>query len=441
MAPVNMIKEVWKLKIQGISSPLRGSATVPGDKSISHRAVMLGALAQGPTIIEGFLPGEDCLATIRCFRLLGVKIRQKGSQVVVEGAGLRGLQAPGEILDAGNSGTTIRLLMGILAGQTFAVTLSGDESIKKRPMGRVAEPLRLMGANIDSSMAPLTVYPVPALRGIDYHLPIASAQVKSAILLAGLYADGQTSVTEPAISRDHTEIMLAAFGAPVEQRGLTVTVSGGCQLRGRTVRVPGDISSAAFLIVAALLIPDSDIILRNVGVNPTRTGIIDVLQAMGGDIEIKPLAVQDGEPVADIRVRYSKLHGVEVAGAIIPRLIDEIPVLAVAAAFAEGETVIRDAAELKVKESNRIAAMVEGLRAMGAQAQEREDGLAVRGGNILTGTTLGSHHDHRIAMAFAIAGLAAEGQTVVTDDECIPVSFPRFAETLRSLGADAYMGV
>lgn len=402
---------------------------------------MFGALAQGQTIIEGFLPGEDCMATIRCLRLLGVKIRQHGSQVVVEGAGLRGLQAPEEILDVGNSGTTIRLLMGILAGQAFAVTLSGDESIKKRPMGRIAEPLRLMGANISSTMAPLTVYPVPALRGIDYLLPIASAQVKSAILLAGLYADRQTSVTEPAISRDHTEIMLAAFGVPVVRRGLTVTVKGGGQLRGRTIRVPGDISSAAFLIVAALLIPDSDIVLRDVGVNPTRTGIIDILQAMGGDIEVKPLAVQDAEPIADIHVRYSKLRGVEVAGPIIPRLIDEIPVLAVAAAFAEGETVIRDAAELKVKESNRIAAMVEGLRVMGADAHEREDGLAVRGGNILIGTTLNSHHDHRIAMAFAIAGLAAEGQTLVTNDDCIPVSFPRFAETLRSLGAVTYMGV
>lgn len=402
---------------------------------------MLGALASGRTIIEGFLPGEDCLATIDCFRHMGVNIRQDGSRVTVEGVGLRGLKAPGAVLDVGNSGTTIRLLMGILSGQSFAATLTGDASIRKRPMGRVAEPLRLMGADISSDMAPVTIRPVHSLKGIHYQLPVASAQVKSAIILAGLYADGVTSVTEPAPSRDHTEIMLAAFGVPIRRSGLTVSMESGHSLRGRSIMVPGDISSAAFLIVAALIVPDSDITLQDVGVNPTRTGIIDVLQNMGGNIEVKTRTMQDAEPMADIRVQYSRLNGVEVAGDIIPRLIDEIPALAVAAAFASGETVIRDAAELKVKESNRIAAMVNGLRAMGADVGELEDGMSVRGGKPLTGVTLDSHNDHRIAMALAVAGLAAEGPTVVTGGECIPVSFPGFAETLRSLGADAVMGV
>ena len=429
------------MRIQGLSQPLRGVTTVPGDKSVSHRAVMLGALASGRTIIEGFLPGEDCLATIRCFRLMGVDIRQEGSRVTVEGVGLRGLKSPDTVLDVGNSGTTIRLLMGILAGQSFAASITGDASIRQRPMGRVAAPLRLMGADISSDRAPVNIRPVPALKGIHYHLPMASAQVKSALLLAGLYADGATSVTEPAVSRDHTELMLAAMGVPLRRSGLTVTLAGGHPLRSRAIRVPGDISSAAFLMTAALIVPDSDITLQGVGVNPTRTGIIDVLQAMGGYIEVKPQAEEGAEPVADIRVRYSRLRGIEVAGDIIPRLIDEIPALAVAAAFATGETTIRDAAELKVKESNRISAMVNGLRAMGADVSEREDGMSVRGGKPLTGVTLDSHHDHRIAMALAVAGLAAAGQTTVTGEECIPVSFPGFAETLRSLGADASMGV
>mgnify|MGYP003607686867 CR=1 FL=1 len=429
------------MRIQGLSQPLRGVTTVPGDKSVSHRAIMLGALASGRTIIEGFLPGADCLATIHCFRLMGVDIRQENSRVAVEGVGLRGLKSPDTVLDVGNSGTTIRLLMGILAGQHFAATLTGDASIRQRPMGRVAEPLRLMGADIESDRAPVTVRPVHSLKGIHYQLPVASAQVKSALLLAGLYADGVTSVTELAPSRDHTEIMLTAFGVPIRRSGLTVAMESGHSLRGRTIMVPGDISSAAFLIVAALIVPDSDIILQGVGVNPTRTGIIDVLQKMGGDIEVRTRTMQDAEAVADIRVRYSQLRGIEVAGDIIPRLIDEIPALAVAAAFASGETTIRDAAELKVKESNRIAAMVNGLRAMGADASEQEDGLSVRGGKPLTGVTLDSNNDHRIAMALAVAGLAAAGPTVVAGEECIPVSFPGFAEILCSLGADAVMGV
>ena len=427
-----------KMKIQGNCRSLQGEVTVPGDKSISHRAVMFGALAEGQTIIEGFLPGEDCLATINCFRKMGVNIKHQGQTVTVEGVGLHGLRPSLTMLDVGNSGTTIRLLLGILVGQAFATKISGDASIQHRPMGRVAKPLRLMGANISSDMAPLTVEAVQMLQGIHYELPIASAQVKSAVLLAGLYAAGSTSVTEPALSRDHTEIMLQAFGVPVKRQGLTVTVESGHSLTGQTVVVPGDISSAAFLLVAALILPGSDITIRKVGINPTRSGILDALLAMGADIEIRPVATCD-EPMADIRVRYSKLRGIELAGEIIPRLIDEIPILAIAAAFATGETVIRDAAELKVKESNRIAVVVNGLTAMGADAEEQEDGLIIRGGPSLTGTVLDSRGDHRIAMAFAIAGLAATGDTIITGEDCIPVSFPGFDKVLRQLGANARM--
>lgn len=427
------------MKIHGKSHPLRGETTIPGDKSISHRAVMMGALAEGETTIEGFLPGDDCLATIACFRKMGVVINQQNDCVVIQGAGLRGLQPPAEGLDAGNSGTTIRLLLGILAGQTFSATISGDASITKRPMGRVAKPLRLMGARISSDMAPLTVEPVGQLQGIDYHLPIASAQVKSALLLAGLYAEGITRVTEPAQSRDHTEIMLQAFGVPVERQGLTVAVSGGAILKGRKVIVPGDISSAAFLLVAALLVPGSDLLIRNVGVNPTRTGILDVLQAMGGNVEVVPVPGCGQDPIADIRVRYSQLRGVSIAGDIIPRLIDEIPALVIAATAAAGETVIADAAELKVKESNRIAAMVEGLAAMGGAARETEDGMIIQGGQSLQGATINSRGDHRIAMAFAVAGLTAAGETVITGEDCIPVSFPGFTDTFSRLGAQLAM--
>ena len=422
------------MKISGLCSGLRGATTVPGDKSISHRAVMLGALAEGETIITGFLAGEDCLATIDCFRKMGVSIAQDGNTVTVQGVGLHGLQAPTGQLYAGNSGTTIRLLLGILAGQHFAATISGDASIKQRPMGRVVKPLRQMGANISSDMAPLTIAPAERLVGFHYEMPIASAQVKSALLLAGLYAQGVTSVTEPAQSRDHTEIMFQAFGVPVQRQGLTVAVTGGHCLQGQQIAVPGDISSAAFLIVAALIIPGSELVLRRIGINPTRTGILDVLVSMGADITVAPYTTT-GEPVADIAVRYSKLTGTVVAGDLIPRLIDEIPALAVAAAFASGTTVIRDAAELKVKESNRIAAMVAGLTAMGADVEEQADGMVIRGGKPLTGAVIASAGDHRIAMSFAIAGLAAAGETVINGDDCIPVSFPGFAVTLRELGA------
>jgi 3-phosphoshikimate 1-carboxyvinyltransferase len=429
------------MRVKGAGAKLSGETQVPGDKSISHRAVMLGALAEGETTVTGFLAGEDCLATIACFRGMGVTIDQQGSTVRIQGVGLRGLQSPQEPLYVGNSGTTIRLLLGILAGQNFSTVISGDASIRKRPMARVAKPLRLMGACIagEGDLAPLTISPVQALTGIHYELPVASAQVKSALLLAGLYAQGMTSVAEPAPSRDHTEIMLQAFGVAVKRQGLVASVEGTAVLKGRAIAVPGDISSAAFLLVAALIIPGSELIIRQVGVNPTRTGIIEVLQAMGADIEVHQLNANSSEPVADLVVRSSELRGVTVEGAVIPRLIDEIPALAIAAAFAEGETIIHDAAELKVKESNRIAAMVEGLQAMGGDVCELTDGLLIRGGRKLRGAMIDSRGDHRIAMAFAIAGLAAAGETIIDNEDCIPVSFPGFAKILRQLGANVQM--
>ncbi|SDF37050.1 3-phosphoshikimate 1-carboxyvinyltransferase [Sporolituus thermophilus] len=418
---------------------LRGTVTVPGDKSISHRAVMLGALAKGVTTIDGFLPGKDCLATIDCFRKLGVNICQTGSRVEVEGVGLRGLRAPQEALYVGNSGTTIRLLLGILAAQPFKAVVTGDESIRRRPMGRVVAPLRAMGARIDGegdgNFAPLSVYPVNGLSGIAYSTPVASAQVKSALLLAGLYAQSATTVTEPAASRDHTERMLAYFGVDIRREGLSVQVRPASGLAARHVVVPGDISSAAFLMAAALIVPGSEVIIRDVGVNPTRTGIIDVFKDMGGDINLENLRDDCGEPVADVRVRHSRLRGTNIAGSIIPRLIDEIPVIAVVAAFAEGTTTIRDAAELKVKESDRIAAIVNGLRQMGGDATALPDGLRVQGGRPLKGAVIDSQGDHRIAMAFAIAGLMANGDTVIGNAECIDVSFPGFAARISALGA------
>lgn len=429
------------MRIRGVSPGLQGTTQVPGDKSISHRAVMLGALAQGETIITGFLAGEDCLATIACFRDMGVDIRRQDNRVQIQGAGLHGLQQPEQPLYVGNSGTTIRLLLGILSGQVFPSVINGDASIQKRPMARVAKPLRLMGARItgEGDLAPLTISPAGTLTGIEYLLPVASAQVKSALLLAGMYAKGVTSVTEPAPSRDHTEIMLASFGVAIKRQGLTASVEGPVVLQGREIAVPGDISSAAFLLVAALIIPGSEVVIRQVGINPTRSGIIDVLRAMGGNIEVQQLTSNLAEPVADILVRSSELRGVTVEGDIIPRLIDEIPAIAVAAAFAKGTTIIRDAAELKVKESNRIAAMVQGLTAMGGDVSELDDGLVIRGGKALHGAAIESRGDHRIAMAFAVAGIAACGETNIGNEDCIPVSFPGFAEILRQLGANVQM--
>ena len=422
------------------SKPLRGTLTVSGDKSISHRAIMLGSLATGTTEIEGFLPGEDCLSTIRCFRSMGVQIEQNGSSVKVFGRGLRELTAPAGILDCGNSGTTTRLLSGVLAAQHFNSVLSGDASIQRRPMKRIMIPLRAMGADITSvsgnDCAPLSIHG-KQLYGIHFNSPIASAQVKSAVLLAGLYASGQTTVTEPALSRDHTERMLRSFGAKVltgnfEDRP-SVTVTETQNLYGTEISVPGDISSAAFFLVGASIVPGSEVVLRNVGINPTRDGVISALRAMGAKIEVLEVRNEDSEPAADLLVRYAPLHGTEIGGELIPRLIDELPVLAAAAAVAEGRTVIRDAAELKVKESNRIRTMAEGLSRLGAKVEETEDGLIIDGGAALHGGAVESYSDHRIAMSFAILSLVTDGEVRISDPDCVNISAPTFYEDLKSL--------
>lgn len=415
---------------------LRGAVTVPGDKSISHRALMLGAIADGDTVVENFLEGEDCLATLTCFRVMGVDIDGPASgRVIIHGRGLHGLLEPSEVLDAGNSGTTMRLLLGILSGQPFFSVLTGDESLRKRPMGRVVNPLRSMGARItgrkDGELAPLAVQG-GGLRPVDFASPVPSAQVKSALLLAGLYAPGVTSVTEPALSRDHTERMLEQFGAQVVRSGLAVSVKGEPALKGTRIRVPGDISSAAFLMVAACIVPDAAVKIRGVGLNPTRTGALEVLRAMGAKIEVAP-GTSGGEPVGDITVYSSDLRGVEIGGELIPRLIDEVPVLTVAAAYAKGKTVIRDAAELKYKESNRLATMAMELSRLGAAVEGLPDGLIIHGGRPLRGTRVESHGDHRVAMALAVAGLAARGETAVGGASAVNVSYPGFAESIEQL--------
>ncbi|GAA4708954.1 3-phosphoshikimate 1-carboxyvinyltransferase [Brevibacillus fulvus] len=413
-----------------------GVVRVPGDKSISHRAVMFGAIAEGTTRISGFLAGADCLSTIRCFQQMGVKITRQGDEVTVEGKGWYGLNEPAEVLDVGNSGTTIRLLSGILATQPFHSVLQGDESIARRPMRRVMTPLRQMGARIDGrkegEYTPLSIRGGD-LHGIAYASPVASAQVKSAILLAGLQAAGDTSVTEPMRSRDHTERMLRAFGIDVRQEGLTVTVQGGQQLTAREIEVPGDISSAAFLLAAAFMLPGSELVIQNVGVNPTRTGILDVIRAMGGEVRLENERIWNEEPVADLHVAYRPLNGAVIEGELIPRLIDEIPVIAVLATQATGRTIIRDAQELRVKETDRIATIAEELGKLGAQITPTEDGLIIEGPVQLQGALTDSRGDHRIGMAMAVAALAATGETTIADAEAINVSFPGFAELLSSI--------
>ncbi len=422
------------------SKSLKGSIQVPGDKSISHRSVMFGALANGTTEVTNFLEGADCLSTISCFRRMGIHIEHtKGNtSVLVRGKGLRGLKAPEGMLDVGNSGTTMRLMSGILSGQPFETTITGDASIQKRPMGRVIEPLSLMGANISSlsgnGLAPLLITPVSSgLRGISYVSKVASAQVKSSILLAGLYAEGPTSVTEPYVSRNHTEIMLKSMGAAIISNAATVTLQPGTELTGNRIEVPGDISSAAYFIAAGLLVPGSEILIKNIGINPTRDGIIRVMKAMGADFEILDIRNTDSEAAADILVRHSNLKATEIGGDIIPTLIDEIPVIAVMACFAEGTTIIRDAAELKVKESNRIDVMVKNLSLIGAKVQATEDGMIITGGTPLKGNTIDSMDDHRIAMSFAIAGLLAEGETSILNADCVNISYPGFYDDLKKL--------
>lgn len=415
---------------------LNGTIAIPGDKSISHRAVMFGSLAKGTTHITNFLSGADCLATIDCFRAMGVEIKQNGTEVTVHGNGLHGLKKPERQLDVGNSGTTTRLISGILSGQDFDVTLSGDESLNKRPMGRIMKPLSMMGADIQSvngdGCAPLKINGKP-LKAVHYDSPVASAQVKSAVLLAGIYADGKTSVTEPALSRNHTELMLQSFGVQVSSQGTTAEVTPPEEMTAVDIVVPGDISSAAFFIAAGLVTPDSCITLKQVGINPTRNGILKVCEAMGADLVLSNVKDDSGEPTADITVKTSNLKGTEVGGELIPALIDEIPVIALMAAFAQGETVIRDAAELKVKESNRIDLTVDNLVKMGVDAEATEDGMIIRGGNPLKGASIHCKYDHRIAMTFSIAGINADGETVIEDAECVDVSYPTFYEQLQML--------
>ena len=417
---------------------LRGRIRVPGDKSISHRAIMLGALADGATAIDGFLEGEDCLATLRAFRAMGVRIDGPDrGRVTVQGVGLRGLRAPDGPLDMGNSGTSMRLMAGILAGQAFDTVLTGDASLTRRPMRRVTEPLARMGAWIDGTergTAPLRIRGGQRLTGIDYPLPVASAQVKSCLLLAGLYAEGVTRITEPAPTRDHTERMLEGFGYPLAREGSrTVAVTGRGRLTGTEIDVPADISSAAFFLVGASIAPGSDLVLEHVGVNPTRTGAIDILRLMGADIEWLNPRLAGGEPVADLRVRHAPLHGIRIPAELVPLAIDEFPALFVAAACAEGETVLTGAAELRVKESDRIQVMADGLAALGIAAAPTPDGIVIRGG-ALSGGTVDSHGDHRIAMSFAVAALRARGPIRIGDCANVNTSFPGFAALAREAG-------
>lgn len=415
---------------------LQGELSIPGDKSISHRAVMFGSLAKGTTHISNFLSGADCLATIDCFRKMGVEIEQNGTDVTVYGNGLHGLKQPEEILDVGNSGTTTRLISGILAGQDFQVTLSGDASLNKRPMKRIMNPLKMMGADIESvngnGCAPLHICG-GKLKGIHYESPVASAQVKSCALLAGLYADGKTSVTEPVLSRNHTELMLRSFGVQVDSEGTTATITPPDEMYATDITVPGDISSATFFIVAGLITPNSHICLKNVGINPTRDGILRVCRDMGADITLENIVDNGGEPTADIIVKTSHLKGTVIGGEVIPTLIDEIPVIALLAAFADGKTVIKDAAELKVKESDRIALTVDNLVKMGVDATATDDGMIIRGGNKLHGANIHCKYDHRIAMTFSIAGINADGETIIEDAECVDVSYPTFYDQLNNL--------
>ena len=420
---------------------LKGEVTIPGDKSISHRSIMLGSIALGTTEITHFLEGADCLSTIDCFRKMGVEIERKPSSILVHGKGLRGLTAPASTLNVGNSGTTTRLISGILSGQNFATTLSGDDSLNSRPMKRIMTPLNTMGAHIrslnDNGCAPLHIRP-GALHGIHYQSPVASAQVKSAVLLAGLYADSPTSVTEPALSRNHTELMLQGFGAYVAtdlhtDGTATAHVEPCKELYGQQICVPGDISSAAYFIAAALLVPGSELLVKNVGTNFTRAGFLKVCKAMGADIETVSQTIEGGESRADLLVRYSPLKGTVIEGDIIPTLIDEIPMIAIMAAFADGQTVIRDAAELKVKETNRIDTVTAGLKAMGAVITPTDDGMIIEGTGHLNGASIQSYLDHRIAMAFSVAGLASDGETQIVDSQCVDVSYPEFYATLNSV--------
>ena len=410
-----------------------GQIKVPGDKSISHRAVMLGSLANGVTEISGFLKGADCLSTIDCFRKMGIDIDINGENVTVHGNGLRGLLKPDEMLYTGNSGTTTRLLCGILAGQNFDTSITGDASIQKRPMGRVVQPLSMMGAKIENEYCPLYITGTK-LHGIDYKMPVASAQVKTAIILAGLYADGETVIHEIEKSRDHTELMLSAMGADLTVDNLDITVKPTNDLTAVNVDVPGDISSAAFFLVLGAIMPNSQITVINVGINPTRTGLIDVLKDMGADITLENVHTSAGETVADITVRSSSLKGTTVGGDIIPRLIDELPIIAVAAVFADGQTVIKDAQELKVKETNRIRAVVDEFNKCGIDITETDDGMIINGGKSIHGADFKTYGDHRMAMSLTVLAQLADGESTLDDSDCACVSYPTFFDDFYKLG-------
>ena len=418
------------------ATSVRGEIIVPGDKSISHRSIMLGAIANGVTTVRGFLRGEDNLSTMHAFRAMGVEINDDGETVKITGRGLYGLKEPGDVIDCGNSGTTIRLITGLLSGQSFFSVVTGDQYLRKRPMKRVVEPLTLMGARISGrkggTLAPLAI-DGGSLQGIAYQSPVSSAQIKSSIMLAGLYAAGETSVSEPSLSRDHSERMFQLFGASLVRGDKAVTVRGGVELTGQEVTVPGDISSAAFFMVAALITPGSELLIKNVGVNPSRTGIIDILQSMGGDLQLLDQREVSGEPVADILVRSSRLKGISISGAIVPRAIDEFPAICVAAAVAEGITTIRDARELRVKETDRITAMADNLRKLGITVTESEDGMNITGSELLSGGTVDSCGDHRIAMSMSVAALVASGPITVTDIACVATSFPTFFPLLEKV--------
>lgn len=421
------------------ASHLKGTLSIPGDKSISHRSIMFGSIAKGTTKIHNFLMGDDCLSTIECFRKLGIDIEMHNDHILVHGKGLHELEPAAEILDCGNSGTTTRLISGILAGQPFTSTLTGDASIQKRPMKRIIEPLRQMHAAIegkDDNFCPLTISP-STLEGICYTSPVASAQVKSCVLLAGLYADTPTTVCEPALSRDHTERMLSAFGAIIERKDKCVTIYPNPELEAMEVVVPGDISSAAFFMVAGLIVPNSKLILQNVGINPTRRGILDALLAMGGRITCFNERELCGEPVCDMIIESSDLHGITIEGDIIPTMIDEIPAFAVAALFAHGTTIIKDAKELRVKESNRIDTMCHELGKMGAVIRPLEDGMIIEGNATLHGAILESYDDHRIAMSLAVAALKATTPSQILNSECIRISYPHFFEHLKAVSTEA----
>ncbi|RLA20513.1 MAG: 3-phosphoshikimate 1-carboxyvinyltransferase [Gammaproteobacteria bacterium] len=418
---------------------LNGAIRVPGDKSISHRSIMLGAIAEGVTKVRGFLEAEDALATLAAFRAMGVKIERSDSgELTIYGVGKRGLKGAKEPLYLGNSGTSMRLLSGLLAGQNFSSVLTGDESLSKRPMSRVTDPLALMGAVIGTSeqgTSPLFIEDMPILKGISYEMPMASAQVKSCLLLAGLYAEGETCVVEPAPTRDHTERMLEGFGYSVKREGRRVCLSGGGKLKGTEIDVPADISSAAFFMVGASIAQDSDVLLKHVGINPTRTGIIDILRLMGGNITLSNEQIVGGEPVADIRIKSAELKGIDIPESLVPLAIDEFPVLFVAAACAKGQTVLTGAEELRVKESDRIQAMADGLVKLGINATATDDGMVIQGGS-LSGGEVDSHGDHRIAMAFSIAALRATGEIKINDCENVNTSFPEFLSLASSLGLE-----